>query len=80
MSTVNLPISLRNVTGNIGSNDLYKSIVDLIYPLNSVIIKTTNDNPQTSFTWQTWVAVAGGRTLIGFNNDISIDTTANAQK
>lgn len=43
-----------------------KLLLDVIYPIGSIFINTTNTNP-SSFLGGTWVSFGSGRTLVGLD-------------
>jgi len=49
----------------------YASLIDYIYPVNSIYLSTDNINPQLRFLNTTWQAVAEGKFLagVGLGND-----------
>lgn len=50
-------------------------IIDLIYPVGSVITTTNSANPSTYWTGTTWVRKAKGKVLVGVDeNDTDFDT------
>jgi hypothetical protein len=44
-------------------------IINVLYPVNSLLITTDNVNPGTRFTGTTWVAYAAGQALVGVGNN-----------
>ena len=55
--------------------EVYNKVIDLIYPVGSVITTTASTNPSTYWTGTTWVRKAKGRVLVGVDeNDTAFDT------
>jgi hypothetical protein len=44
-------------------------IINVLYPVNSLLITTDNVNPGTRFTGTTWIAYAAGQALVGVGNN-----------
>lgn len=44
-------------------------VINVLYPVGSVILSTDSANPGTRFTGTTWVAFGAGRALVGVGNN-----------
>ncbi|KAF0092167.1 MAG: hypothetical protein FD141_351 [Fusobacteria bacterium] len=56
-----VPIFIKNASGVLGS------LVDLFYPIGSIIISEGNNNPQSRFVDTTWEVYGTGRVLVGYD-------------
>lgn len=59
-------IELSGRTPSADANQLFRAMVDLIYPVGSYRLSEAANSPAVVYTWQTWLEVAG-RVLVGLD-------------
>jgi len=71
--------TLYNITDD--ESDIYdrvSGVINHIYPIGSIYLTVSNDNPATLLGLGTWQKVASGRVLQGADNDHTAGTTIEA--
>lgn len=75
------PITRGGTGGNTAAAAIANlGLVDLFFPVGSVVMNTDGTNPGTYLTGTTWVAKAAGRALVGVGNNGESNWTAGLQQ